>query len=182
MIASPSQPYETEQRSLANIEVEKAVLGSLMAGGRALIDKLGVEAVDLNLFFYSQSHKILGAIAELYDTGAPYDLQVVTEQLRQQGILEAVGGAAAITALGVDGNSAPDIVRYNLGELRALYAKRQAARLADQMSCGDINLEDAREALADIVDRSQANHGWRGALDEAVVTSSELRELQLTPR
>src|ERR1700746_2077450 len=100
MISRRSE-HEPKQQSFANIEIEKAVLGSLIAGGRPLIDKLGVEAIDLNLFFYSQSHKILSAIAELYDNGAPYDLQIVTEQLRQQGALEGVGGVAAITVLGI---------------------------------------------------------------------------------
>jgi replicative DNA helicase len=145
MIASHSRPYKTGQRSLANIEIEKAVLGSLIAGGRGLIDKLGVEAVDPNLFFYSQSHKILSGIAELYDKGAPYDLQVVTEQLRLQGMLEAAGGAAAITVLGIDGNSDPDIVRYNLGLLRDLEVKRKTARVAERMQRGDIDLEQARK-------------------------------------
>jgi hypothetical protein len=150
MIASPSQRYETDQRNLANIEVEKAVLGSLIAGGRGLIDKLGVEAVDLNLFFYSQSHKILAAIAELYDKGAPYDLQIVTEQLHQQGTLEAVGGPAAITSLGVDGNSDLDITRYNLGLLRDLEVKRRTARVAERMQRGDIDPEQARKMLDEI--------------------------------
>jgi hypothetical protein len=141
---------ENNGASLANIEIEKAVLGSLINGGRSLIDNLGVPAIDVNLFYYSQSHKIVGAIAELYDTGAPYDLQVVTEQLRQQGILEAVGGATAITALGVDGNSDPDIVRYNLGLLRDLEVKRRTARVAARMQRGDIDLEQARKMLDEI--------------------------------
>ena len=100
--------------SLANVGIEMAVLGSLINGGRSLIDVLGVAAIDANLFYHSQSLKILGAIAELYDEGAPYDLQVVTERLRQHGTLEDVGGAAAITSLGIDGNPAPEVVRFNL--------------------------------------------------------------------
>ena len=99
-----SASVQNNGASLANIEIEKAVLGSLINGGRSLIDKLGVPAINPNLFYHSQSCKIFGAIAELYDEGAPFDLQIVTERLRQQGNLEAAGGAAAITALGVDGN------------------------------------------------------------------------------
>lgn len=113
-----------------------------------MIDKLG--AVDPNLFFYSQSHKILGGIAELYDKGAPYDLQVVTEQLRQQGTLEAAGGPAAITILGIDGNPDSDIVRFNLGLLRDLELKRRTARVAERMQRGDIDPEQARKMLDEI--------------------------------
>src|SRR4029453_1009304 len=111
-----SSPVENNGASLANIEIEKAVLGSLINGGRSLIDNLGVPAIDANLFHHSQSCKILGAIAELYDEGAPIDLQIITERLRQQGNLEAAGGAAAITTLGIDGNGHPDVARFNLAE------------------------------------------------------------------
>jgi hypothetical protein len=168
--------------SLANIEIEKAVLGSLINVGRLLIDELGVAAIDANLFYHSQSCKILGAIAELYDEGAPIDLQIVTERLRQQGTLEAAGGAAAITMLGVDGNPHTDIARFNLGELRALYAKRQAARIADQMKSGDIDLAKAKARLDEVIESTQAQKSWRGALNESVVTSNELHHLQLMPR
>jgi hypothetical protein len=140
---------------LANIEIEKAVLGSLINGGRSLIDDLGVAAIDANLFYHSQSCKILGAIAELYDEGAPIDLQIITERLRQQGNLTAAGGVAAITTLGVDGNRDADIARFNLGELRALYVKRRATRVADKLKCGDIDIEAARTELDNIVTHSR---------------------------
>jgi replicative DNA helicase len=149
-----SQSNHPRQPSLANINIENAVLGSLIAGGRGLIDKLGVEAIDPNLFFYSQSHKILSAIAELYDEATPYDLQVVTERLRQHGTLEAVDGAAAITVLGVDGNPAPEIVRYNLELLRDLEVKRRIGRVGERMQRGDIDLEEAYKALNEIRTRA----------------------------
>jgi AAA domain-containing protein/DnaB helicase-like protein len=181
-LAATSDRKRSVEPILANASIENAVLGSLINGGRALIDNLGVAAVEANLFYYSQSCKIFGAIAELFDEGAPIDLQIVTERVRKQGNLEAVGGAAFIRALGIDGNGDVDIARYNLGELRDLYAKRHAARLADRMKCGDIDLEDAREALTDIVNQLQTNHSWRGALAAGIVTSNELQGLQLTQR
>jgi hypothetical protein len=150
-----SAPVENNGATLANIEIEKAVLGSLVNGGRSLIDNLGVPAIDPNLFYHSSSCLVLGAIAELHDEGAPIDLQIVTERLRKQGNLEAAGGAAAVTALGIDGNGHLDVARFNLNELRGLFAKRKAARIADRMQRGDIDLEDARKALADIMDRSR---------------------------
>jgi putative DNA primase/helicase len=177
-----SAPVENNGASLANIGIEKAVLGSLINGGRSLIDNLGVPAIDPNFFYHSQPSKILGAITELYDEGAPIDLQIVTERLRQQGNLEAAGGAAAITTLGVDGNPDADIARYNLGELRALYAKRRATRVADRLKRGDIDLDSARTAIDEIINRSRAKKSWTDALNAAVVTSSELHKLELVPR
>lgn len=175
-------PILNSGANLANVEIEKAALGSLINGGRSLIDKLGCTAIDPNLFYHPQSRKIFGAIAELYDEGAPLDLQIVTERLRKQGNLEAAGGAAAITALGIDGNGDADIARFNLNELRSLCAKRQAALVADRIKSGDIDPEEAKAALDEIIDRSIATKSWHGALDEAVVTSSELQKLELKPR
>ena len=137
MNAATSNRKQSADGILANLAIEKAVIGSLIAGGRALIDELGVTEVDPNLFFYSQSQTILCAIADLYDGGAPIDLQIVTEHLRKEGRLEFVGGAAAITVLGIDGNPHVEIARFNLNELRGYYVKRHMARIADRMKCGD---------------------------------------------
>jgi DnaB-like helicase N terminal domain len=167
---------------LANASVENALLGSLIVGGRPLIDNLGVSEIDPNLFYYSQSRIILGVIAELYDEGAPIDLQIITQRLQEHCSLESAGGVSAITVLGTDGNGDSDVARFYLDELRGLYAKRQAARIADRMKSGDIDLADAKATLDEIIESTQAQKSWRGALNESVITSSQLRELQLTPR
>ncbi len=183
--AARSDRKRNDEPILANANIESAVIGSLIAGGRRLIDELGVAEVNPNLFYDSQSRIILGAIADLYDGGMPIDLLIVTEHLRKEGRLESIGGAAAITALQVDGNTYPDIVRYYLTQLRDLYAKRQTARLADQMKRGDIDVIDAKATLDEIIKCSetvQANKNWTIALNESVVTSSELHELKLIPR
>jgi AAA domain/DnaB-like helicase N terminal domain len=155
MNAAISNRKQSADGILANLAIEKAVIGSLIAGGRALIDDLGVTKVDPTLFFYSQSQTILGAIADLYDHGAPIDLQIVTEHLRKEGRLEFVGGAAAITVLGIDGNPHPEVARFNLNELRGYDVKRRMARIADRMKCGDITPEDVKAELDEIIERSR---------------------------
>lgn len=137
--------------TLSNIELEKAVLGSLIVGGRTLIDELGAAEIDPTLFFYSRTRTIVGAIAELYDEGAPIDLQIVTERLRRHGNLGAAGGAATIAALGVDGHADVEVARFNLNELRDLCAKRQLARLLARAEHGEIDLENAKAQLDSIV-------------------------------
>src|SRR5262249_3301528 len=183
MITSPSQRYETEQRRLDNIEIEKAALGSLITGGRALIDNLGVKEVDPNLFFHSQSHKILGAIAELYDEEKVINLLMVTERLRQQGNLDAVGGAALITTVAIDGNGDPEVARFYFNELRDLWAKRRNGQSADRVKGGAIDPEQARIELAAIIaDSGKRKTSWNAALTESVLTASALHNLKLTPR
>jgi putative DNA primase/helicase len=178
-----SAPVENNGTSLSNEEIEKAVVSSLIRGGRKLIDDLGVSSIDPNFFFHSSSRKIFGAIAALYDEGVPFDLQIVTQQLREHGHLESVGGAAAITSLGVDGNADPEIVRYNLDLLHGLESKRSMARLAKRMQTGDIAIEQAHAEFDKILTHSsEREKSWSYALNESVVTSSELHSLTLTPR
>jgi DnaB helicase-like protein/AAA domain-containing protein len=142
--------------ALANIEIENAMLGSLINGGRALIDALGVSAIDPNCFHYPSSHKIFNAVAELYDELTPINLVTVTERLRKQGNLEAVGGAATVTKLSGDGNSDVEVAKFYLDELRELHAKREQRRIAKQMLKGDITPEDAREKLGSIISHSRS--------------------------
>src|SRR5439155_7491772 len=47
---------------------------------------------------------------------------------------------------------------------------------------GEIDLDGARRALDEIIDRSQTKKSWSDALNAAVVTSGELRDLELIPR
>ena len=50
--------------------------------------------------FYAEAHKeIFESMLDIYDHGDPVDLVTVTEQLRQRGTLEAVGGVAYISDL-----------------------------------------------------------------------------------
>ena len=78
----------------------------------------------------------------------------MTERLRQHGTLGDVGGAAEITSLGIDGNPAPEVVRYNLGMLRDLEVKRRIARVGERMQRGQIEIEEACETLNEIRTRT----------------------------
>jgi RecA-family ATPase len=69
-----------------------------------------------------------------------------------------------------------------LGELRALYSKRRATRVADRLKSGDIGIEAALAELDKIVVAREGDKSWPDALNESVVTSSELYDLHLKPR
>src|SRR5262249_39635787 len=182
-VMSAKQGCDNTTFPFANIEIEKAALGSLITGGRALIDNLGVKEVDRNLFFHSQSQKILGAIVELYDEDKVINLLMVSERLRQHGNLDAVGGAALITTVAVDGNGDPEVTRFYFDELRDLWTKRRAAQIADRLKAGEIDPEQARIELDSIIAESgKREKSWSTALRESVITASELHNLKLTPR
>lgn len=80
-----------------SIEAEQAILGSL------LLDPEAVYVVMENLWpddFYRQEHRtIYKGMLDLVARGQPVDLVTVTENLRQSGELEKVGGASYLAEL-----------------------------------------------------------------------------------
>jgi len=89
------------------LELEEAVLGSLMLEKDALtavIDILKPQS------FYKDAHqRIFGAILALFDKSEPIDILTVTQQLREQGELEIVGGPYYIMNLTTRINSAANV-------------------------------------------------------------------------
>lgn len=80
-----------------NLEAEMAVLGAMLLEREAIglaIEKLSSDS------FYSDIHKRLFTnISLLYDENKPVDLLTLTERLRNQNELEAVGGASYIASI-----------------------------------------------------------------------------------
>ncbi len=81
-----------------NLEAEEFVLGGILldndACNRAV--EVGLRPDD----FYRESHrKIFGAMLDLAERGTPVDAVTLGESLRQQGQLQAVGGASFIAEL-----------------------------------------------------------------------------------
>jgi replicative DNA helicase len=79
------------------VEVEEAVLGALMLEREAFI---GVADVLTEDCFYKDEHKeIFNVIKELSMKDQPVDLLIVTQELKNRGLLEKVGGPLYITQL-----------------------------------------------------------------------------------
>ena len=93
-----------------NMEAEQSVLGCM------LLDKESVATATDFLDsddFYADAHKeIFQSMVEIYDRGEPVDLVTVTEQLRQRGTLEAVGGVAYLSDLSMAVPSTANIKYY----------------------------------------------------------------------
>src|SRR5207249_895580 len=108
----------------------------------------------------------------------PVNILSVTDRLREKGQLEQVGGAAELTSISLE-PCTPAIVHYALERLRAAGKERQAAKIGEQLANRQIQPRQAIEQL------EKLDHGgktWVNALNDSVVTASELRELHLTPR
>lgn len=79
------------------VELEQAVLGAIMIEKDAVIAVLDILSPDS---FYKENHKkIYKAIVKISMAEKPIDILTVTEELKNQGELEEVGGAGYITGL-----------------------------------------------------------------------------------
>jgi len=80
-----------------NIDAEQSVLGAILIDREAIYKAMRVlQPGD----FYRESHRtIYEAMLFLNEAGSPVDLITLSDQLRQQGDLEKVGGVAAIATL-----------------------------------------------------------------------------------
>lgn len=80
-----------------NIDAEKAVLGAMMINEEAI--GLGIEQLD-SFYFYETGHqKIFDAVKDLYSNRKNVDLITLPDFLKNQGLLEAVGGITYLTQL-----------------------------------------------------------------------------------
>ena len=132
-----------------NIDAEQSVLGCM------LLDKESVATATDFLDsddFYADAHKeIFDSMVEIYDRGEPVDLVTVTEQLRQRGTLEAVGGVVYLSDLSMTVPSTANIKYYvDIVEEKAILRRLIAA-------CNDIIKQsyEAREEIDLIIDHAE---------------------------
>lgn len=80
-----------------NLEAEQSVLGSMLLSKEAIDQVTDLITME---DFYRESHGyIFGAILSLYGKQEPVDLITLAEELRQQELLEKVGGASYLALL-----------------------------------------------------------------------------------
>jgi AAA domain/DnaB-like helicase N terminal domain len=177
----------------ADEEAEKCVLGALLTG-KAAIEALENE-IDPRVFFTQGSRIIFDAIVELHTGGQPLDIIVLTQHLRERGLLDQVGGAHAVTELATKYDKSIPVARHELSVLRELHAKRcllefgtklarttRAADMKTLLTEAQSAIDDARGFAVEPSDASGANLPWSRAIAKSVVNSTEIVALELQPR
>ena len=92
------------------LEGERAILGGLLIDNDAVPKVVGVLSPD---DFYREAHRnVFKAITELFENNEPVDWLTLTARLKDQGLLEAVGGTTFLTELIDDVPSAANILHY----------------------------------------------------------------------
>ncbi len=99
---TPGDALQKASEELGNLppqapEVEEAVIGSMMMDAECVYQ--GVEALKDKSFYNPQLRLIFAAMVRLFQGRSAVDMMTVTEQLRRDGTLKEVGGAAKLASL-----------------------------------------------------------------------------------
>lgn len=159
-----------------NLEAEQSVLGSMLIEKEAILRAMEILRPE---DFYRDAHRgIFETIISMYDRGEAIDLVTVSENLRQRGILEDIGGLAYLTMLANAVPTAANVEHYaKIVEEKSLL--RQLINAATRIAArGYEGTEDVNELLdwaeQSIFNLSQRhNQGGFAALKDVLMEAFE---------
>lgn len=93
-----------------SLEAERAVLGALLLERESL--PRAIEVLRGSDFYKEGHRQIYSSMVALFERNEPVDLLTLSEELRRQGTLEEVGGAAALASLVEEAATAAHVVSY----------------------------------------------------------------------
>src|SRR3954452_8159705 len=93
-----------------NLQAEESLLGAMLLSKDAIAS--AVETVGVDDFYKPAHGHVFDAITSLYGAGEPADPVTVAEELRRAGLLEAVGGQAALVSLQANTPATTSAGRY----------------------------------------------------------------------
>ena len=160
---------------------ERSFIAHLMSGHDAC-DKL-LHRVSSEVFSVPHHRAIVDAIREVHDEGDEINHITVSNRLAEKGKLAECGGIPGIIEIALSTTSA-EIAESALDCMLEDYRSREAAKIGKQLVAGQITAFEAYDALAKLNEHQarEADPSWTDALNAAVVTSSELHDLELVPR
>ncbi len=125
------------------VDIEQAVLGAMMLEKNAVTDTIDILKPSS---FYDPKHQyIYNAIRELFGSSSPIDLLTVINKLKQNGELEASGGAAYISHLTSRVASTAHI-EFHARVISEKHIKRELIRMSSEV------IRDAFEDTNDVFD------------------------------
>lgn len=152
------------------VEIEEAVLGGCMVEPDAL--ELVFPFIQPQYFYKEQNQRIYEAIKTLYNKHSPVDILTVTEQLRQSGEIDVVGGAYYITAL-TNKNSGV----YNIGEHSRIVMEKYFERELIRMSSETMRV--AYEESEDVFDQIENLENKLLNVRECIASGSSTKHLSV---
>ncbi|MBM3918620.1 MAG: replicative DNA helicase [Sphingomonadales bacterium] len=114
-----------------SVELEEAVLGALMLEKEAL--SAVIDVLKPEVFYVPKNQRVYEAIQRLFEQSKPVDLLTVTQELRQLGKLDEVGGAFHVAELTNRVGSAAH-VEYHARVLLEKHILRELIRLSGEVT------------------------------------------------
>ena len=113
-----------------NIDAERSVLGAI------LIDQSAVstvaEIVTAEHFYLDEHRRIFSSMLLLFEKHQPVDLVTLTAELKKNGDIKSVGGAAYLSQL-IDATPTSAYVEHYANIVKADYTKRRMIALASRL-------------------------------------------------
>jgi len=132
------------------VEVEEAVLGALMLERDAYVTVADI--IDTASFYKEEHQKIFEAIKHLSTHERPVDLLMVTQELKDRGALNEIGGAAYITQLTRRVASAAHI-EFHARIIAQKYIQRELIRVSSEIQAKSY---DETLDVDDLIDFSES--------------------------
>ncbi|MCB0402732.1 MAG: replicative DNA helicase [Flavobacteriales bacterium] len=123
------------------VDLEEAVLGALMLDRDAV--NAAIDILQPKSFYKEAHQKIFSAIQTLFQSSEPVDILTVTNELKQRGELEIVGGPYYITQLTNRVASAANI-EYHARIIAQKYIQRELIRISSEI------ITDAYDETTDV--------------------------------
>jgi replicative DNA helicase len=129
-----------------SLEAERAVLGALLLERDSLPRAIEILRV---ADFYKEGHRqVFRVMVTLFERNDPVDLLTLSEELRRQGILDEVGGPAALATLVEEAATAAHVASY-ASIVREKSLLRDLIRTASEIIAQTYEERDDVEALLD---------------------------------
>ncbi|HCT93409.1 MAG: replicative DNA helicase [Bacteroidetes bacterium GWE2_39_28] len=150
---------EMGKRPPQAVDIEEAVLGALMLEPTAITDVLDIISPDC--FYKETNRKIFTAISALAAKHAPVDIFTVSDELKNSGDLESVGGASYLSQLSMKIGAAAHI-DYHAKILLQKYIQRELISISygvqkdafdDAVSVDDL-LDTTQQKIFTLADRN----------------------------
>ncbi len=111
------------------VEIEEAVLGTLMLEKHAVHTVLGI--LKPEMFYKDASRKIFEAMKALDSKSIPVDLMTVTQSLKECGNIDKVGGVSYIMDL-TDRATTASNIEYHCRIIQQKYIQREVIRICSE--------------------------------------------------
>ena len=134
-----------------NLEAEQSVLGAILLDNGAM--PKAMELLVEEDFYRTAHRKVYRAMLDLSDTGEVIDQITLTERLKGQGELEAVGGAAFLAEL-VQMVSSSANIRYHCKIVRDKAVARQLINTSTEVLSRGYEGTASIDDLLDFAERS----------------------------